>query len=756
MIGTKFGKSALALLILLLITAEGAAQVRHEDPNRWAANIVVPQSRVFRIQPSERVTISAVAAEVTIDDQLAVTVMDIDLRNHGHRRAEAQLVIPVPKGAVVRGFGFKGVGGELTTRLIDREDARRTYDAIVSRMKDPALLEFIGFNLIKSSAFPIEPRRVQTIRVTYEHLLEAEGDRLDYILPRTESLAYHTPWRIKVNISSSLPVSTVYSPSHDMKLERKTAGMWSGQLTDGAGGEPGSFLLSILQEAGEVSASFIAYPDKAAGGGYFLLLAGPPADLKPAEAAAIQREVLLVIDRSGSMSGSKIKQAREAARQVLEGLKEGERFNILVYSSSVETFAPGPVEKTDESMRHARAYLKSLRPTGGTNIHEALKRALEQEHDKNSLPLILFLTDGLPTVGQTSEKAIKRLAEESNPHRRRIFTFGVGVDVNVPLLDNLAEQSRARSTYVLPKEDVEVKVAQTFRRLTAPILANPRVEVSGTSVFSSGRAIDVLPQNPPDLYDGDRMILLGRYIGSDPLSFTISGNYLGESRSFRFDFDLSSSQVKNNYVPRLWASRKTAELIDNIRQAAGDDGTLPPRSTIDSDPKLKELVDEVIRLSTTFGILTEYTAFLATEADGIQPMAAVRSRALDRMEERAAGVRSGSGAVNQSMNFDRMKRKAKSNRRNVYVDEDMNEVSSDRVQQVNDLAFFNRGDRWIDGRTIARGRDVEPDRIVKFGSEAYDRLVERLVSLNRQGVLALAGEVLIELDGEQVLIRNFK
>ena len=756
MTGTKIVKFAPTLLILLLLTAESAAQVRHEDPNRWAANIVVPQSRVFRIHPSERVSISAVAAEVRIDDQLAVTVMDIDLRNHGRRRAEAQLVIPVPKGAVVRGFGFKGAGGELTTRLIDREEARRTYDAIVAQMKDPALLEFIGFNLIKSSAFPIEPMREQTIRVTYENLLESDGNRLDYILPRTESLAYRVPWRIKVEIRSSLPVSTVYSPSHDMKLERKTPGVWSGQISEGAGNEPGGFLLSILQEAGEVSASFIAYPDEAAGGGYFLLLAGPPSDLKPAEAAAIRREVILVIDRSGSMSGAKIKQAREAARQVLEGLEEGERFNILIYSSSVESFAAGPVEKTAESMRRARAYLKGLRPSGGTNIHDALKKALDQEHDGKTLPLVLFLTDGLPTVGKTSERAIKRLAEESNPHRRRIFTFGVGVDVNAPLLDNLAEQSRACSTYVLPREDVEVKVARTFRRLTAPILADPKVEVSGTSLFSSGRAMDVLPENPPDLYEGERLILLGRYIGTDPLTFVISGNYLGESRSFSFDFDLSSSKVKNAYVPRLWASRRIADLIDDIRQAGGDTGGLPPRSAIHSDPKLKELVDEVIRLSTTFGILTEYTAFLATDGGRIQPMAEVRSRAFDRMEERAAGVRTGAGAVNQSLNFSRMKRKTSSNRRNVYVDEDMHEVSTDRVQQVNDLAFFNQGGRWIDGRTIARGRDAEPERTVEFGTEDYGRLVERLVSLNRHGVLALAGEVLIELDGERVLIRNFK
>ena len=296
------------------------------------------------------------------------------------------------------------------------------------------------------------------------------GDRVDYVLPRSESIEYTVPWKIAVKISSGTSITAVYSPSHRLRTAEAEADRGRRRAGAEAGTEPGPFRLSFLREQAGVSASLFAYPDPKIGGGYFLLLAGlPPAAARP-DRAGLKREVTLVIDHSGSMRGEKLDQVREAALQVLAGLDEGESFNIILYNEGVDPFAARPVRKSRATIKDANDFLKGMMPRGGTNIHDALLEALRQPPADGTLPIVLFMTDGLATVGQTSEAAIRELARKGNPHQRRIFTFGVGVDVNTPLLEKIAYESRATTTFVLPGEDVEVKVA---RRLSAPSRSGP-------------------------------------------------------------------------------------------------------------------------------------------------------------------------------------------------------------------------------------------------------------------------------------------
>jgi Ca-activated chloride channel homolog len=272
-----------------------------------AANVIVPQSRAFAWDRHAPVQITEVAVGVVILEQVATTTMDISLSNPGSARTEGELLVPVPEGAAVRGFTFQGGGAEPTAKLLRKEEARRIYDSIVAKSRDPALLEFVGCNLIRSSVFPIDARGTQKVRLTYEHLLAADGNRVDYVLPRSESLQYSVPWKVSVQIRSKRPVSTVYSPSHALETGRKGPNEVTVRIADSASREPGAFRLSYLLEAGAVTASLLAYPDPKTGGGYFLLLAGLPAGSSTAATAstapAIKREVTLVIDHSGSMNG---------------------------------------------------------------------------------------------------------------------------------------------------------------------------------------------------------------------------------------------------------------------------------------------------------------------------------------------------------------------------------------------------------------------------------------------------------------------
>ena len=714
-----------------------------------ASRIIVPQAVPFASAGlgRESVRVTGVNARAEIKEQVATVTMDIALLNPSGRRLESQMIVPVPDGAVLRGFMFEGGGSVPTAELIAREEARRIYDEIVSQARDPALLEFVGCNLIRSSVFPVEPGGGQKVRIVYDQLLSRDGDRVDFVLPRTESIDYRVPWNIAVRIRSSSRVGAVYSPSHRMDTvpgsDRVTA-----CVTADASTEPGQFRLSYLLQPTEMTASLLAYPDASGDGGYFLLLAGAPT--RPEGAAPMEREVILVLDRSGSMAGEKLEQARGAALQVLEGLNDGEAFNIIVYNEAVETFAPEPVLKSDASMRSAREYLRSLRVRGGTNLHDALREALAMDHTRGFLPLVLFLTDGLPTVGQTSEKAIRALADHANPNERRVFTFGVGADVNTPLLDRIALETRAVSTYVLPREDIEVKIGQVFRRLSGPVLAAPVLRVLSTGALPAhGRVCDLLPARIPDLFEGDQLVLLGRYAGDEPLALELIGNRGEVERKFRFQFDLSKATTKNAFVPRLWASRKIAFLTDAIRDLGADAGGRLPEAGADS--RVQELVDEIVRLSKEFGVLTEYTAFLALEGTDLSSKA-VFSQAYGNFDERAFKTRSGWGSVNQSFNNNGLRNQLADNRLNKFYDVGLNLVEITNVQQINDRAFFKRGNRWVDSSLLDE-RQPTAFRVVEVGSDEFRRLFERLVAENRQGIAALKGEILLEVGGERVLLR---
>ncbi|MHC4691172.1 MAG: VIT domain-containing protein [Planctomycetota bacterium] len=753
---TKNLKAATAIIISIVasfvLVEPAQAQIQHIRIRPPASNVIVPQSRARAFTPDRRgtVEITEISALIDILESTATTTIEIRLENRSSRRQEAELIVPVPDGAVIRGFAYDGPHGKITAEVLPKDEAKRIYRQLVSKIRDPALAEFIGYNLIRSSVFPVEARGKQRIRLTYEHLLEVDGNRVDYVLPRTESLKYNVPWKVTANIKSKRSISTIYSPSHKLKTKRITDKQFSVKLAADAAKEPGPFRLSYLLQENGVTASMFAYPDKKVGGGYFLLLAGLPAELvNTDDTPAIKREVTLVIDRSGSMRNEKIKQVKEAALQIIAGLKKGEAFNIIIYNSTVQRFSDKPVIKSTETEEAAKAYIEGLTATGGTNIHAALRQALNQEPADEMLPIVLFLTDGLPTVGNTSEIAIRNVVMKSNPHKRRVFTFGVGFDVNAALLEKIAAESRARAEFVLPKEDVEAKIGKVFEQLTGPILADPKLQVvKGNGEPAIGRTRDIIPRKLPDLFEGDQFILLGQYVGSKPITFKISGNYLGKKRQFKFKFKFNKANVRNGFVPRLWASRKIAELIDTVRQMGAD----PAKST--KDPKVKELIDEIIRLSTEFGILTEYTAFLAREGTALSRPEDVYSEAARTLETRAMRARSGKAAVNQSLNIIQQKEQTTLNFRNYNYDPQMNRVSIANVQQINDLAYYQRGNRWVDSRLVNEEDTVKPVKIIEFGSDEFMEIAEQLAKENRQGSIALAGDVLLLVNGEPVLIKN--
>ncbi len=727
-------KSMNASTLLSIFSLSAALPAIAQSPHQ-----LVPVTRWIGHQPQpEKPIVTAVDAAVQIADQLAITTLVITVKNNGPRMAEAEMILPVPDNAVFKSFTFDGAQPGSTAKLLPKDEARRLYDSIVARSKDPALLEFVGTGALKSSVFPVQPGGVQHVRITWEQLLPVDGPRMDYILPRTEGLEYNVPWTFTANINSAVPLGAVYSPSHDIATTHAN-GCTKVTFTGNASRQPGSIRLSLLRQQEGMSASLTACPDEKGNGGYFLILIAPPA--KRPEAQSMKRELTLVLDKSGSMAGGKLDQVKTAAGQIIEGLADGEAFNLIVYNEGVEAFSEVPVVKNADTTAKIRNYISALRPSGGTNIHDSLLKALRQPPTAGMLPMVLFLTDGLPTVGETREKLIRQLVEKENPHQRRVFSFGVGLDVNTPLLSGIARGARGTASFVLPGEDVEVKVGGVSRRLAGPLLADVTLACT-----EPGRLQDLLPAKMPDVFEGDQIVLLGRYAGTAPINFSLTGRDAGGERKFQFSFQLDKALTSNTHVPRLWAARRIAVLTEAVREL-GEDTTIAA-----SDLRLKELTDEIVRLSREFGVLSEYTAFFADDGTPLASAPAAQTRALEEVT-RKNSQRAGGASAAQELNVDAAKSKATLNGRNWSLDEKLAGRETASVQQVSDRAYYNRNGRWIDSKTTPETAAAQPDKTIEVGTPEFAALVDELASLGRLSSLSLRGEILMEHKGQRVLVK---
>ncbi len=741
-----------------LVLLSGSTLPAHaQAPGMEADNLVIPQVRPFPWRErAGLVRLSAVEATVNITDQVAVTELLLTLENPTDRPLETQVLLPVPAHSAVRSFQLEGGGPTLEARILPRDEARRIYEEIVRRTRDPGLVEFMDRQLLRTSVFPVPPRGTQKARIVYEQVLHADLNRVEYVLPRSDAIASSgVTWTYNIRVRAAAPIATLYSPSHELVVERLGPGDLKARVTPASSSVPGPLRLAYLTDAGQqVTASVIACPDHEAGGGYFMLLAAG-LDADP-DAPVLQRELTIVLDRSGSMQGPKIEQARNAALQVISGLRDGELFNIIDYSDTITSLAPRSLVKNPDSLRQARDYIASIRAVGGTNIHDALIEALRPAPTPGAVPIVLFLTDGLPTVGVTREAPLRDAVAAANAHNRRIFAFGVGFDVNAALLSALAHKSRGATTFVLPDEDIEVKVGQVYRRLSGPVLALPKLAaLDAGGEPAHGVITDTLPADLPDVFQGDQVIAVGRYTGSlsGPVRIRLEGEGPAGRRFVDATLDPSTASAANAYVARLWAGRRIGALIDHIRTLSAE-APLPP-----DDPRMKELVGEITRLSTRFGILTEYTAFLALDAGEIPADAEIaRDVALNLAP--AAAERTGDRGINLQKRVDAQREAQQAMNAGLYLAADNTLKVAQGVRQAGAKSLYRRQQRWMDSELVyaiqsgSRPQEEKPDEVVQFASPEYFRLADRLAALGRHASLAQTGTIELLVDGRRILIQG--
>lgn len=558
----------------------------------WGQGFIIETRRTVPIQSSFE--IREVGVDAQVRNQAAEVQVSQTFHNPGSTQLEAEFFFPLPEDGAVQDFVLMVDGRELTGRLMNKDEARRIYEEIVRTKRDPALLEYMGRGLYRTSVFPIPPGADRKLTMKYTQLCKRDRDVIEFSYPLSTQKFTSKPIQrlsIRASIESKDSIKSVYCPSDDVRIDR--SGDHEARISmERTNVIPTSdFRMVYTLAEGAIGASVVSYRPSAGDDGYFLLLASP--EVKAPDAKPLPKTVIFVLDRSGSMAGKKIEQARRALKSVLNNLRDDDLFNIVVYDNAVETFRPELERFTSRTREEAERYVDNIREGGGTNIDEALTSALGLIRDHSRPNYLLFLTDGLPTAGEVRELSIADHCRKNNTQKARIFSFGVGFDVNARLLDRLSAGNSGTSEYVRPDEDIETHVARFYSKMSSPVLTDLRIEFTGTDVNRT------YPRDLPDLFEGGQIVWVGRYRQPGRTTLKVTGRIADESRTFEFPAELADSDrgSGHNFVERIWAVRRIGYLIDQI----------------DLSGQNKELVDELVSLSTKYGIMTPYTSFLADE-----------------------------------------------------------------------------------------------------------------------------------------------
>jgi Ca-activated chloride channel family protein len=589
-------KLLLPFVLALPLAAQGLLITPEPQPRDPNAAQTVPQPQPAQRQwgqPIVRILRTQVSAEIV--DGVATTTIEQTYRNDGGRDAEGTWFLPLPAGAVADGFTMTVGGKEVAGEVLDANQARGVYERIVRQRRDPGLLEYAGEGMLRARIYPIPANGEVGVKVRMRQVLQPTGGLYEWRWPLRAAQFGDTgdgPLGLSVKIRSQTPLSTVIAPYAAAEIRRNgeleaivSLEGTSRQLED----------LKVLYGLSEQEFGLHMLPWREAGNpGYFTMLLSPPRQL--AAQKAPRRCVQFVVDTSGSMSGDKIEQAKAALRSFLTSLRGEDTFQVITFASNVQKFFESPQRATPENLEAAKKRIEQLTAMGGTNIGEALREALESQipvpdADGTWLPQIVFLTDGQPTVGLTNPQQILELTKLVDKREMRVFALGVGDEIDVRLLDDLVLQHRGARDFVRNKEKIEVKVDALCQKIAQPALTDVEVRCEGLDAY------EVHPTRTRDLFCGEMLQVVGRYRNSGRQTVHVRGKQAGVEKDFVFQVDFPELADQHSFVPTLWARQHVASLLDDIRR----NGQRP------------ELIIEVRKLATRYGIVTPYTSQLIVE-----------------------------------------------------------------------------------------------------------------------------------------------
>ena len=653
---------------------------------------------------------SHVTAELS-DRVLRYEVSEIFV-NQGGRVGEADYIFPLPKGAAFQDLKLSINGELIAGETMSASEARSIYEEIVRRQRDPALVEWMGYGMLRARIFPIAPGEEKKVVVRFQMVAEREGDalRVDYFQGKRNletwmqfagSRGDDPSSSFTLRYPAAGMYGSPYSPTHAISTDRRGS---RNEIRVREGGSEITILLPVRRTT-QPAISVLTYAP-AREEGFALITLTPPA----LASKATPRDVTLVLDVSGSMAGVKIRQAREAGKQLLATLNSSDRFKLIDFSTDVRSFRDEFVPATSANIAAGTRYLESLDASGSTNISGALDEALRDGKSPGRLGLVLFVTDGAPTVGEKNPEAIAARVSRLRKDRR-IFSFGVGADLNVSLVERLALEGRGTAQFVRPEESVERAVSIVAARLANPVVTNLRVRAEGV------RLLKRHPAEVADIFAGQDFVLLSRYEGSGVTRLVFEGESAQGLVSWSQRVVFPAASRDNPFVARLWATQRIGFLSAEKRRNGGS----------------REIDDEIRNLGETYAIPTEFTSYLVMEPGMRRAQQPVFGDVV------ATGVATATAPPPSARVFEEAR--AASKQRAVTnlaaADEaDLSKAGS-AARRVGARLFTLRGDTWTDMRKADSTNTVK----VKAFSAAYFRLMELIPEL--RDIFALGEKVIV-------------
>ncbi|HEY0385647.1 MAG TPA: VIT and VWA domain-containing protein [Pyrinomonadaceae bacterium] len=734
----KIKRASVCLFFLLLLAATTIVS--------QAQGVIVPRPCDRCPRPPQPVTlpralpIKSIKLDTKISGQVATTHVEQIFRNDTNAVLEGTYLFPIPESASIIEFAIWDGDRKLVGEVRSREEARRIYDEIVRKQRDPGLLEYAGKDLFQASIFPIPAHSDKKLELTYTQVLRAESGTVSYRYPLGTgyNLAQIGTVSGRVEIEGKEPIRNVYSPTHQIDLANH--GSRDARVSfEVPGGSQQDFQLFYAVSRDDFGLSLLTHREPGKDG-YFLLMLSPKDEWTEQEYAA--KDIIFVLDTSGSMAEEgKMEKARAALLFGVRSLRDQDRFNVISFAGEERLMESGMIAADARGRARGEEFVKALRPTGGTNINGALLAALKQFDSGTRPRMIVFLTDGLPTVGETQPARIIENVRESHKQGVRLFTFGVGYDVNTALLDKLASENKGTADYVEPKEDLEIKVSNFFAKVNYPVLTDLALSMGGVETDL------IYPRDLPDLFKGTQLTLIGRYRNHADLrniQLRLEGKTNQSRKEFAYtNLDFPLKEDDNDFLPRLWATRRVGWLMEQVR----------------SNGENKELRDEIVDLGTRYGIVTPYTSYLAVEP-GASPEAddALRVTSGDRRDSgrtvsgqvgntamsapRSAQPTFGAGAVKEKTGAVAVQQSKRAREQQEAERVPKDELSS-AVRTVEGKTFYLREGVWTDAEFQTGAR--LPETMLEFGSEAYFSLLKREPRLAQ--FFALGERVVVVLDG---------
>ena len=745
---SRFRVSALVFLLTVVL---GSALACRIIPPPWPPHpIPVPPRPWPRPQPVfQPMETRLHKATIDIRRHVADVLVEATFYNPNPQRIEGTYVFPIGPRAAVSSFNMTVDGKTMEAELLDAGKAREIYEGIVRQLKDPALLEYADQGLLRARVYPIEPHSEVKVRLSYECALERDSGLARFTYPLLSAKPGGgkpvQEVQIEVKIQAESAISSLFVPGFPIQSKREGP---SGVARFSASNflPDKDFEIIFGQARRAIGIDFMTY--RKGDDGYFLMAIAPDSELQTQELGA--KDITFVVDVSGSMMGEKIRQAQAALRFCVQALNDRDRFNIVSFSTDVEPFATSPVPANAGQRAKALEFVDGLRAMGGTAIDAALEFALGQPTAEDRVSIVVFVTDGLPTVGETDAKAILARAGDS-AGKRRVFSFGVGYDVNTRLLDGLSAKTRGYASYVRPNEDLELALSGFYGKIAHPVLTDLQLDTANV------RLSRMHPSPLPDLFKGAEILVTGMVRERGKHEMKLSGAVGGNREIFRFEADLDGS-MRNSFIPRMWAASRVAYLQEQV--------ALHGRN--------EELVDEIRRLGREFGILTQFTSFLIVEEGVARERLHEARRAFGNATRGAAAAESGRKAVEHAIRAKELRQDAAGMgggmmgaaaapvaAESLATDVDFGDAfraAGIRAQDVKDLVrqshdktfYYRRADGiWYDS-LIPKGESPRIDVQVEAWTDEFFALVRRHPDLRRYAMLE--ADMVLTIDGRTVRI----